>query len=982
MNEGAKRERSPWLDFRRKRFWAIVAIVVYTLAGFFLVPALVTHFGVKKIEEATGRNATIGDVRFNPYLLRLEVDGFEFDDDDGETLASFDGLLVDFQLSSLFRWALTFKTLQVDGPYLLYERFDADDSRLSRLLADIEKRTPEPPTEENDGDLPRLLIGTLAINDGRGLFLDNSTEEVVEIPAGPITVVIHELNTLPDRDGQQTVEIRLEQGAALRWQGDIELEPLTSEGSLTLEGLELGPFLPYLSASLPIDEFTGTLSARTAYQLSEDPELGIVARLEGLESSLDQLRLTGLQPASEFLAFDRLSVTGGTARYPEMELAIADVILSRPVLDAWLDADGQPGLLQLVPETAEAPAPGPDAEPRDTPRIEVARFRIEEGQVALSDRSLEPAASADLRNLALALEGIDNQDGTRMPLSLSFELGDTGTVAFDGNVAALPEVTAAGRFDMKTLPLSMAKAYVEQALTVSMRGGTMSTAADVELAADGTVRASGSLALDGFDVYDTRNEESLLAWNELAIDRWEFDSAASHLGISSLRFDQPYGRIRINEDRSTNLDGLVREPEPESASPEQEETDAFAISFLVGGIAVDDGSMDFADLSLPLPFATRIASLEGTISTVDSRSVEPADIRLEGQVDDYGLARIQGSMYLPDPVVSTDVSVEFRNLLMRNLSPYSAAFAGREIDEGKLDLDLEYVIDGGLLKGENAVVLSDLVLGAKVDAPDAVSLPLDLAVALLKNSEGVIDVQLPVEGDINNPEFRIGGVIWQAFTTLLTKVVTAPFRLLGNLVGIDSEDFGQFQFLAGRHDLTPPELERIAQLQEALTQRPELGLEIMGVFDPAVDGPALQYLQLRQTVFERLGRDPTEEGSAGEMLDEEIRSALEDLYRERFPDQPLEELKAAHTAPPAGDPEAKPVFDALAYAGDLGERLVASEPMGPEQLTALGRDRAQAVADAFLADGLDPARVVLADPEAVESEDGEWVVMELGVATP
>ena len=118
------------------------------------------------------------------------------------------------------------------------------------------------------------------------------------------------------------------------------------------------------------------------------------------------------------------------------------------------------------------------------------------------------------------------------------------------------------------------------------------------------------------------------------------------------------------------------------------------------------------------------------------------------------------------------------------------------------------------------------------------------------------------------------------------------------------------------------------------------------------------------------------------MLDEEILSALEDLYRERFPDQPLAELKTAHTAPPEGDPEAKPVFDALAYAGDLRDRLVASEPMGPEQLTALGRNRAQAVADAFLADGLDPSRVVLSEPAAVESEDGDWVVMELGVATP
>jgi hypothetical protein len=694
------------------------------------------------------------------------------------------------------------------------------------------------------------------------------------------------------------------------------------------------------------------------------------------------MRISGLQPSSEFLAFERLALAGGSARYPEMELAIADITLSRPVLDAWVDADGQPGLLQLLPEADEAAPSSTDPNPQTSPLINVGQLRIEEGRVVLSDRGLEPAVSTEMTDLALTLDGIDNRDGTEMPLNLSFGLGETGTVAFDGSVVALPEVSAAGRLEMNSLPLTMAKAYVEEVLTVSLQGGTMSAAADVALTPEGTVQATGTLAFNELEVFDTRNEESLLAWNEMAIDRWEFDSGTNHLGISSLRFDQPYGRIRINEDRSTNLDGLVRETPPAAAAPEAGEPGAPAISFLVGGIAVDEGSMDFADLSLPLPFATRIAGLGGTISTIDSRSAEPANIRLEGKVDDYGLARIQGAMLLTDPVTSTDVSVEFRNLLLRNLSPYSVAFAGREIDEGKLDLDLEYVIDGGRLKGDNAVVLSDLVLGRKVDHPDAVSLPLDLAVALLKNSEGVIDVQLPVEGDINDPEFRIGGVVWQAFTNLLTKIVTAPFRLLGNLVGIDSEDFGQFEFLAGRADLTPPELERIAKIQEALAKRPELGLEIAGVFDPAIDGPALQYLQFRQTVLERLGRDPVEQGSAGEMLDEEILSALEELYEERFPGQPLDELKAAHTAPPDGDPEGKPVLDALAYAGDLRDRLVAAVPVGPEQLAALGRERAQSVADAFLAGGLEPARVALAEPEAVESEDDEWVVMELGVATP
>ena len=328
------------------------------------------------------------------------------------------------------------------------------------------------------------------------------------------------------------------------------------------------------------------------------------------------------------------------------------------------------------------------------------------------------------------------------------------------------------------------------------------------------------------------------------------------------------------------------------------------------------------------------------------------------------------------------MTVEFRNLLMPQLSPYTVQFAGREIDEGKLDLDLRFAIDQAQLHGQNSIVLSDLVLGAKVDHPDAASLPLWLAVALLKDSNGVIDIDLPVEGNINDPEFQIGGVVWQAISGLITKIVSAPFRLLGGLIGLDSEDLGQFEFLAGRADLTPPEIEKIAQLEEALQQRPELVVEVSGVTNPEIDVPALKYIRLRDTARARLG----EEGNGGDsefvMLDAEIRNVIETLFVERFPDITLEAVKSGHTGPLADDPVGEPALDELAYAADLVDRLLASEVVGEQDLTQLAHARAEAIRTAFLATGqFDESRIVMAEPKQVESEDGEWVKLELGVVS-
>jgi hypothetical protein len=294
------------------------------------------------------------------------------------------------------------------------------------------------------------------------------------------------------------------------------------------------------------------------------------------------------------------------------------------------------------------------------------------------------------------------------------------------------------------------------------------------------------------------------------------------------------------------------------------------------------------------------------------------------------------------------------------------------------------VINDGMLQGKNSVVMSDLVLGEKVDHPDAASLPLGLAVALLKDADGVIDIELPVEGDINDPEFKIGGVVWKAFAGLITNIISAPFRLLGNLIGIDSEDLGQFEFLAGRSDLTPPELEKVVQLKEALQKRPELRVEISGVTDPAVDTPALKLIHLRALAGERLGQEQElgDRDSESMLLDVEIRGVVEALFIERNPEIPLEGIKAEHTNPPAGDPEGKPVLDDLAYATDLWERLLASEVISDQDLTDLAQARATAISTAFLASGeFDESRVVIAEPKEVESEDGEWVRLELAVAS-
>jgi hypothetical protein len=986
------RTTNPWFSPRRFRFWAVIAVLFYTLGGFFLAPLLVSKLAIDGVRDSMDRELAIEKVRINPFVLSADLENIELRDTDGEPLFALRHFRANFQLSSLFRWAWTFREIRLDAPYVLYERFAPGDDRFTRLLADMERLDtgPEPPVEEPAG-LPRLLVHDLQLNDGTADFRDHVPAKPVIEQAGPVTVEIFELSTLPDKSGRQSVEIRLAEDEAIVWEGSLELAPLVSEGRFTLQNIPLDPVRHYLDSVIELSSFESRLSLRTDYRISIGADDALAIGLTGLETDIEDVFVTAFEPAEPVLEIGAIRTRNGRIAYPEQTVELGDIEVTGLETTLRLDENGEPRILQLLgPALASSDEPvQPSDEAGEPWRIAANEFRLEQAGVGFEDRSVEPVAGLTIAALDVTLSSIDNRDDTIMPLAVAAELEGGGTLGLEGGLTVLPAVSFEGRSTVAGVPLAPAQPYVSGIVAVAIENGALGAEFDLALDPAGDLRAEGSAHVDDLQISDTVENLPLLSWKRLAIDRFRADTAGARVEVSRVGLEEPFGRIQIRADRSTNLSGLAVPETPSAAGDEPPssaepvlEAETPAWTAVVGMVDFKNGGMDFSDLSLPLPFAVRIADLNGAVTAIDQSSQEPAGIRLEGAVGDYGLARIDGAIRVFDPLASMDITMEFRNLLMSELSPYSVEFAGREIDEGKLNLDLEYIIENSQLMSSNNIVVSDLVLGAEVESPNAVSLPLDLAVALLRDSNGVIDIDLPIEGDVGDPEFRIGGVIWKAFTSLLTKIVTAPFALLGNLVGGDAEDLGQFEFLAGRADLTPPELEKIASLTEALQQRPQLVIEIPGVYDSDLDAPMLQFFRLRNTVFERLGREL--DGSSREIKDDmlaaEYRDVLEGLYRERFPDADLETIRAPHRSAPAGDPEGKPQLDELAYLADLRDRLIASEPVGDADLTGLARARAEAIRDAFLATGgLTEERLRVAEPNAVESEDDEWIVLELAV---
>ena len=975
--------KNDWLNPRRKRFWALVALLVYTLVGFFLLPVLVENSLTGFVRDDLQREATVDKVEVNPYALSLRVQGFEMRDRDETVVLRFDGFFANFQLSSLFRRAWTFREIRLDRPWFLYERFASGDSRLDRLLDDLAEPEPaaEPANGQDDG-LPRLLVQALFLNGGAGQIRDAVPERPFEAEVGPITLALQELNSLPDRYGRKTLRVELPDGAALSWVGKMSLAPFHSQGSVSLQDSRLHSTISYLEALLPLDAISAELDLRFDYSLRVDEAGALALEVDGLLAQLQELLISGLEPNTRFLEIPLLRLEGGSLHYPEQRVHFERIGIEQPRVVAWLDENRELSLAQLAPaaEQAETGDTGNGAALPWT--IAIQAIELRDGEVELSDRGIEPPASLSLRAVSLQLDDFSNEEGTDFPLNIAATLPGESRLALDGRLALFPDIDLSATVTSSGIPLSLAQPYAQQAARISVHGGRLNGEWQLVVDDAALVSMTGPLSVDELELRDSIEGEGLLGWTRLEVDDLALRPGDERLEISSMTLHEPYGRIAIFADQTTNLSRLAREVEQETGpeTEQTEENDAGPLDIVIGGVQMQQGSLDFSDLSLPLPFRATITDLGGTLSTVSTVSGEPAEVQLEGQVEEFGLARIEGHLAPFDPLRNTDIRVAFRNLEMSSFSPYSVQFAGREIAAGKLNLDLGYTIADGRLVGRNDIVLSDLVLGDKVDHPDAASLPLGLAVALLKDSNGVIDIELPVEGDVNDPQFEIGGLIWKAISGMIGKVVSAPFRLLGNLLGVESEDLGQIQFLAGRSDLTPPEREKVAQLHKALQQRPELTLEIPAVYAVEIDGPALRYELLRDQVLERTEMVQSPEELENFRFDVSLRPVLESLFEERFADTPLADIQATHRAPPADDPEGEAVLDELAYTHQLRDRLLVDLPVGVADLERLGAARAETVRAAFLAAGeLDANRLLTTGPQEGGRENDEWVLMELNI---
>jgi hypothetical protein len=403
-----------------------------------------------------------------------------------------------------------------------------------------------------------------------------------------------------------------------------------------------------------------------------------------------------------------------------------------------------------------------------------------------------------------------------------------------------------------------------------------------------------------------------------------------------------------------------------------------ALPVEVGVVKLVDSQLRFDDLSLQPSFGAAIAQLNGTVRGLSGREDARAEVKLDGRVDRYAPVAITGQVNYFAANTYTALRMKFDNMELTSFSPYSGKFAGYKIDKGKLSVDLNYLIQNRKLDAKHRVVINQIQLGEKVDSPDAVSLPVKLAIALLKDRNGVIDLDLPVSGTLDDPKFRIGPIVWKIVVNLFTKIVTAPFALLGSLFG-GGDEIQYIDFAPGSATLAPAAAERLASLRKGLAERPALNLEVPLVALPDVDRAALFEARwndrLRAAAAAQGGGAAQQEGwfDALRADRKRYRKFLEACYRAdvgtkpKIPDAPK---------PTAGEPAVDEVEHDIGW---LEGALKARVSIADDELEKLAHARAEAIQAVLLQDtGIDPKRVFVIRPrEELGKAEGNAVRLKL-----
>ena len=1008
------------------RISAVLALLIglYAIAGFWLAPKLVRNALIKDIPATlVGVTPTIGEIHINPFLLQVEVREFSLTGPQNTRLVGFGRLFIDFEVSSLWHRAYTFKNIELAAPYVNAVIFK--DGALN--LAQLSPKAPEKPQPKSKDKepIPALRIGSFKVSAGLLSFDDRRRPSDFATRLEPINFELRNFTTGVD-GGRFTFTGISKLSERVEWHGHVAVNPIESDGEFQIAGLQAHTIWSYLEDQLSFLVNTGKIDVSATYRFSlreEQPDL----KVDVSKVALSDLTVRPKNADADWITVPQLLLSGTTVDLRQRQVRSDSLTLTGVKLVTWLEPDGSVNLLKLAapataasasaasaptpsgPPTASGP-PAPAAAAADAKSgpawaYELREFALRDASISAEDRRTKPAAKVLLSPLSIQVMGASLNLSKPLNVTLDTKINDTGTLNVTGDITPQP-VAANLNLKLGGIELAAVQPYLAQYTSMTLLTGALSGDAKVRYGAQKpALQFSGDLNVTGLHTVDNALHEDFINWDRLDVKGLSFQHDPDRLDIDLVAARKLYARVIVEPDETINVKRVLAAPgatvvapsgnagppvaataAPAPAPPLQHKGRKGAPATAAAGaapasptaagmpmsikkIVVKASQANFADLSVKPNFATGIQNLEGTVTGLSSKENSRAKVDLHGSVGEFSPVAITGEVNVLGAALHTDLSMSFKNIELSTFNPYSGKFAGYNIAKGKLTTELHYKVDGRKLDAQHHITVDQLEFGEKTESKDAVSLPVKLAVALLKDRDGVIDLNLPITGSLDDPKFKLGPIIWKVFVNILEKAVTAPFALLGSLFG-GGPDLQFVDFQPGAADLDSAAAAKAKTIVKALNARPQLKLEIPIATVGNLDRPHLVEAKFQAQIQEEMAAASARKKASTpppgyDQLDPAAQlDLLTKVYKKSFGADPKfpESVDALKTKP-----------EKTAAKNDfLSHELHGHVAVGESDLAALGQQRATNLQAALLTDSqIDPARVFLVANGKAKDQAGQ-----------
>jgi hypothetical protein len=874
------------------------------------------------------------------------------------------------------------RSLKAVGPELWVRR----EKKGEHVFASAGAQAPKKP-EASRG--PFLLeIAEMGIERGRIHYDDLAFSRPFHAVFGDVTVSVKGFSTAPGKAAALEVFAKSDAGETLKDTGTVSIEPFVLEGEFTVGGLLLKRYQQFLDELVKFDIDDGVLDLKTKYRFATGANANTT--LTGLSAALKSPRLTKRGEKEPFFRAPSVTLAETALDLGKHDAVIGELASTGGVLAVVREKDGNADLANLM----AGPPPGAPREPPSAPwKLALGKLALDGYTVKVEDHATERPARYALTRVSLLLEKLSTARDAKGMLAARFGVDGKGVAAAKGPVGFSP-MFADLKAEVKDLPLVPIQAYLLQNLRLSLARGTLSATGAISLGEGANGKAkfvySGNALVAGLLAVDPSTNLDFLKWEAFSASGMRAGYNPMFLELSRLALSGLACDITIEADGRTNLQKVVGAPAPRGDDEESEASAAVeappvpaappaapapapapaptpapavtsasppaaadVVPIRIDTLTLQGGRIGLADHFIQPNYSATLADLAGSVTGLSSQEGTVAQLDLRGSLANHSPLQIAGSINPLAAAAFADIKASFRDIDLPPFTPYSGKYAGYTITRGALTIEVSYNLKNRKLAAQSRFLVDQFEFGEKVESKAATKLPLKLAVSLLKDRDGVIDLDLPIEGSLDDPKFRIGKVVWKLIGNLIGKAVTAPFALLGKLFGGGGQELSSVDFADGRDAPDEAAKKKLDALAKALESRPALKLEATGRFSGEKDMEGLRRLRLDRKVKAQKLADLAKKGEAPGTVDDvavgenEYEAWLKKAYkREKFA-KPRNVLGIAKDLP----------------AQEMENLMLANLPVTDDDMRQLARSRANAVKAYLTGPGkIEAARVFVLEP--------------------